>query len=43
MLADALAVVVGMALFRRLPVRAVRLGTVALLALLGVVLLAGLL
>lgn len=42
-LADALAVAVGMALFRRLPVRAVRLGTAALLALLGLVLLAGLL
>ena len=32
-----------MALFRRLPVRAVRLGTAALLAPLGVALLAGLL
>ena len=42
-LADALAVVVGAALFRRLPVRAVRLGTAGLLALLGVVLLLGLL
>lgn len=42
-LADAIAVLVGMALFRRLPVRGVRLGTAALLAVLGVVLLLGLL
>lgn len=41
--ADALAVLVGMTLFRRLPVRAVRLTTAALFALLGLVLLAGLL
>lgn len=42
-LADALAIAVGLTLFRRLPVRAVRLGTAALLAVLGAVLLAGLL
>jgi putative Ca2+/H+ antiporter (TMEM165/GDT1 family) len=42
-LADALAIVVGTALFRRLPVRAVRLGTAALFVLLGAVLLLGLL
>ncbi len=42
-LADALAIVLGMALFRRLPVRAVRLGTAGLFAVLGLVLLAGLL
>ena len=42
-LADALAIGVGMTLFRRLPVRGVRLGTAALLAVLGIVLLAGLL
>lgn len=42
-LADALAIGVGMALFRRLPVRGVRLGTAALLAVLGLVLLLGLL
>ena len=42
-LADALAVLVGVALLRRLPVRAVRLGTAALLAALGAVLLLGLL
>jgi putative Ca2+/H+ antiporter (TMEM165/GDT1 family) len=42
-LADALAIGVGMALFRRLPVRGVRLGTAALFAVLGVVLLLGLL
>lgn len=42
-LADALAIAVGMTLFRRLPVRGVRLGTAALLATLGVVLLLGLL
>lgn len=42
-LADALAVLVGMALFRRLPVRGVRLGTATLLAVLGAVLLLGLL
>jgi len=41
--ADALAVLVGMTLFRRLPVRQVRLGTAALFAVLGLVLLAGLL
>ena len=42
LLADVLAVLLGMTLFRRLPVRAVRLGTAALLAVLGLVLLAGL-
>jgi putative Ca2+/H+ antiporter (TMEM165/GDT1 family) len=42
-LADALAVLAGLALLRRLPVRAVRLGTAALLATLGAVLLLGLL
>lgn len=41
--ADALAVLVGMTLFRRLPVRTVRLVTAALFAGLGVVLLVGLL
>jgi len=42
-LADALAIAVGTALFRRLPVRGVRLGTAALFAVLGAVLLLGLL
>ena len=42
-LADALAIVVGARLFRRLPVRGVRLGTAALFAVLGGVLLLGLL
>ena len=42
-LADALAIAVGMTLFRRLPVRGVRLGTAALFAVLGAVLLLGLL
>lgn len=42
-LADALAVGVGMTVFRRLPVRAVRLGTAGLLAGLGGVLLVGVL
>ena len=42
-IADGLAVLLGLALFRRLPVRAVRLGTAALLAVLGAVLLLGLL
>jgi putative Ca2+/H+ antiporter (TMEM165/GDT1 family) len=42
-LADALAIVVGMTLFRRLPVRGVRLGTAGLFAVLGLVLLVGLL
>ncbi len=42
-LADALAIGVGMTLFRRLPVRGVRYGTAALLAFLGVVLLLGVL
>ncbi len=42
-LADALAIGLGTTLFRRLPVRAVRLGTAALFAALGLVLLAGLL
>ena len=41
--ADALAVVLGTALFRRLPVRGVRLGTAGLFAVLGAVLLLGLL
>ena len=39
--ADALAVLLGVGLFRRLPVAAVRRGTAALLALLGLVLLVG--
>jgi Ca2+/H+ antiporter, TMEM165/GDT1 family len=42
-LADALAIVVGTTLLRRLPVRGVRLGTAALFAALGTVLLLGLL
>lgn len=42
-LADALAVAVGMTLFRRLPMRALRLGSAGLFGLLGAVLLAGLL
>ena len=41
--ADALAIGVGMTLFRRLPVRGVRLGTAGLFAALGLVLLASLL
>jgi putative Ca2+/H+ antiporter (TMEM165/GDT1 family) len=41
--ADALAVLVGITLFRRLPVRAVRLTTAGLFAVLGLALLAGLL
>lgn len=42
-LADALAIGAGMTLFRQLPVRGVRLGTAGLFAVLGAVMLAGLL